>query len=285
MKQCEIIGDNWGITFQAVGASPIIPNSTRKGTDGKRVTTEIQDWHSWRDKPRLYYKFLKKFAVENPGRWVVLVDGFDTIFGGCSEEKLLEFFNRTVSAAGGEERSVVWGAENCCFPWRDSCSEYMHLTARRQAVLQEFGMKEAFEKLGDCRRCRDLDLPGYDSFCSSPPAYQHLNSGFLMGRAEHVLQSVSAWLKLYSNHSETDQLVARDLFLQHSDRPFLPFMTLDYSGALVLTVGNIPESAIPEVFSIRENGIYNLQTGLVQCFIHGAGPGKAFVAQLLRSQR
>ena len=36
MQQCEIIGDNWGITFQAVGASPVIPNSTRKGTDGKR---------------------------------------------------------------------------------------------------------------------------------------------------------------------------------------------------------------------------------------------------------
>ena len=32
------------------------------------------------------------------------------------------------------------------------------------------------------------------------------------------------------------------------------------------------------------NVIHNLQTGLVQCFIHGAGPGKAFVAQLLRSQ-
>ena len=27
------------------------------------------------------------------------------------------------------------------------------------------------------------------------------------------LQSVSAWLKLYSNHSETDQLVARGLAL------------------------------------------------------------------------
>lgn len=29
-------------------------------------------------------------------------------------------------------------------------------------------------------------------------------------------------------------------------------MTLDYSGSLVLTVGNIPETAIAEVFSIQE---------------------------------
>lgn len=40
-------------------------------------------------------------------------------------------------------------------------------------------------------------LVGYDSFCSSPPAYQHLNSGFLMGRAEHV--------PLESDHAVSDQ--------------------------------------------------------------------------------
>ena len=29
-------------------------------------------------------------------------------------------------------------------------------------------------------------------------------------------------------------------------------MTLDYSGSLVVTVGNIPETAIPEMFTVQK---------------------------------
>ncbi|CAK9006214.1 unnamed protein product [Durusdinium trenchii] len=235
-----------------------------------------EDWFSWRDKPRLYHKFLNAFAAKHPERFVALVDGFDTIFGGCSEEELLSAFNMTVSAS---DASVVWGAENCCFPWRDSCLGSKTLAPQRWSVLKQFGLKEGYEGLGDCRRCRDLDIPGYDSFCSAPPAYEHLNSGFLMGLAKDVSHVVEQWLKLYWNNSETDQLVARTTFLQTQQ---VTKMTLDYSGSLVLTVGNIPETAIAEVFSIQENVIRNHRTGAVQCFIHGAGPGKVFLAHLLQ---
>eukprot|EP00434_Breviolum_minutum_P009182 symbB.v1.2.008089.t1/scaffold503.1/size194688/4 len=40
-----------------------------------------------------------------------------------------------------------------------------------------------------------------------------------------------------------------------------PSMTLDYSGALVLTVGNIPEATISQIFRLRPNGLQNLLTG------------------------
>ena len=66
------------------------------------------------------------------------------------------------------------------------------------------------------------------------------------------------------------------------------FMTLDYSGSLVLTVGNIPETSVEQVLSVR-NGtghkagpyIHNHVTDAPQCFVHGAGPGKLFVAHVL----
>ncbi|CAJ1439453.1 unnamed protein product [Effrenium voratum] len=229
-----------------------------------------QTWHSWYDKPRLYEKFLRHFAAEQPDRMVVLVDGFDTISGGCTEEQLLAAFQRTAS-------HVVWGAESCCFPWRQDCQEFERWAGRRAAILREFGMDEAYERQGDCRRCRDLDIPGYDSFCSSPPAYQHLNSGFLMGPAKKVHNAVQLWLSLYTNRSETDQLVARSAFFLAQN------WSLDYSGSLVLTAGNIPESAVPELFDVRDGVIWNRLTGTAQCFIHGAGPGKVFLVRLLQA--
>ncbi|CAE7740059.1 unnamed protein product [Symbiodinium necroappetens] len=235
-----------------------------------------QMWNSWYDKPRLYQKYLKKFAVDFPDRIVILADGYDTIFGGCSEDQLLESFRkiRDVSQA-----KVVWGAENCCFPWSDTCNWYGNFTQRQASSLQVFGMTESYGIYGDCRRCRDLEIPGYDSFCSSPPAYQHLNSGFLMGEASHVLSAVNLWVKLYNNFNETDpdQLVASEALFNQPD-----LMTLDYSGRLVLTIGNIVETSIPRLLSIRNGTLYNHVTEAPQCFVHGAGPGKVFLAHVLK---
>jgi len=233
-----------------------------------------QMWNSWYDKPRLYQKYLKKFAVDFPGRIVILADGFDTIFGGCSDDQLLESFRKTLDVS---QAKVVWGAENCCFPWSDTCTWYRNFTQRQASSLQAFGMTESYGSYGDCRRCRDLDLPGYDSFCSSPPAYQHLNSGFLMGEAAHVLSTVNLWVKLYNNFNETDQLVAGEALFNQPD-----LMTLDYSGRLVLTIGNIPETSIPRLLSIRNGTLYNHVTEAPQCFVHGAGPGKIFLAHILK---
>ena len=58
-------------------------------------------------------------------------------------------------------------------------------------------------------------------------------------------------------------------------------MTLDYSGHLVLTVGNIPEARIPQLLSVRDETVHNHVTDAPQCFVHGAGPGKVFVAHVL----
>ena len=84
-----------------------------------------------------------------------------------------------------------------------------------------------------------------------------------------------AWLESYPDPSETDQRAARLAYFQH------PTMALDYSGCLVLTVGNIPEDQVGEIFE-GTAALWNRRTGQVQCFVHGAGPGKAFVVKLLQ---
>ncbi|CAE7200651.1 unnamed protein product [Symbiodinium sp. CCMP2456] len=206
-----------------------------------------QMWDSWYDKPRLYQKYLKKFAVDFPDRIVILADGYDTIFGGCSDDQLLASFRKILDVS---QAKVVWGAENCCFPWSDACNWYRNFTQRQASSLQAFGITESYGTYGDCRRCRDLEIPGYDSFCSSPPTYQHLNSGFLMGEASHVLSAVNLWVKLYSNFNETDpdQLVASEALFNQPD-----LMTLDYSGRLVLTIGNIALDDFDKAVSLEPN--------------------------------
>ena len=117
--------------------------------------------------------------------------------------------------------------------------------------------------------------------------------------------TVDHWATLYKNKSETDQLVASPVSAavravrlgsvldfcvgdpQHSSSGQSLFqwpelMTLDYSGHLVLTVGNIPEMMIPRLLSIRNGTLHNHVTNAPQCFVHGAGPGKTFVAHVLK---
>ena len=109
-----------------------------------------------------------------------------------------------------------------------------------------------------------------------------------MGRVEDVLpgarqvyhvclrlEAVRAWLESYRDTSETDQRTARLAYFSHAK------MALDYSGCLVLTVGNIPEHQLDEIFVVGEE-LWNRRSKQLQCFVHGAGPGKAFVVELLQ---
>lgn len=231
-------------------------------------------WTSWMLKPQLFRRHLGALALQHPDKLVILADGMDVINGGCSEEQMLGTYRAIVGASGGA--AVVFGAEHCCFPWHRSCKQYQSFTARRSAVLGAFGMNASYEMFADCRRCRDFNNPSLDAFCSNPPAYAHLNSGFLMGPAASVLTVVALWLAKYSVKTDTDQFHARNALFERPD-----LVTLDYVGGLVLNIGDFAEAALGDVLEFKAGRMFNRVTRQPQCFVHGSGRGKGFVLQLL----
>jgi len=223
-------------------------------------------WDSWALKPRLYQQHLAELVGRQPSRIVLLVDGVDMLHGGCSEKELMEAYRATVGASGGAP--VVFGAEHCCFPWRPHCDWYRNFTRRRDSVLAARGLQGPYEAFADCRRCRDLEEPLLDSHCSSPPAYQHLNSGFVMGPAASLLAVLAVWLGRYTAEKGTDQLQAHKVLFERAD-----LVTLDYAGGLVLNVGDMSDSVVDGLLDVRDGVLFNRATQRPQCFVHGAGRG------------
>lgn len=251
-------------------------NFTMLGAPGRPVLNvgAGASWSSWAAKPRLFHQHLSELAALQPGRIVILADGMDTIHGGCTEQQLLSAYHAVVGASGGAP--VVFGAEHCCFPWRSHCEWYENFTHRRDTVLAAFGTERPYEAFADCQRCRDFDEPLLDSRCSSPPAYQHLNSGFAMGPVVSLLAALSVWLGRYTAEKGTDQLQAHKVIFERPD-----LVTLDYAGGLVLNVGDMSDSVVGDLLEVKDGVLFNRRTQRPQCFVHGAGRGKGIALRLM----
>eukprot|EP00746_Dinoflagellata_sp_MGD_P123089 gnl/MRDRNA2_/MRDRNA2_57811_c0_seq1.p1 gnl/MRDRNA2_/MRDRNA2_57811_c0~~gnl/MRDRNA2_/MRDRNA2_57811_c0_seq1.p1 ORF type:complete len:289 (+),score=47.06 gnl/MRDRNA2_/MRDRNA2_57811_c0_seq1:73-939(+) len=185
-------------------------------------------------------------VADEPESLVILTDGGDVAFGGCSQQDLLDRYQTVVHASGGAQ--VVVGADHWVWPYHANItkSDYNdYFKARKAAVLAAFD---------------DHDLDLYDG-----AEYSYVNSGFIMGPLQKVLDILTCmsrkrrgWLR----EKFHDQLaLATCMFLRPQD------VAIDYSGLLVLDYNGLPKDSLVG----RNDAVYNTAYQRVQCFIHFNG--------------
>jgi len=208
-----------------------------------------------------------ELAFQHPDQLIIFTDSHDVYSGGCNESDLFTAYKSTVAANGGAP--VIMGAEFGCWPPDPVCRIYSNFTKRRDRVLNAHGFnKSIYTRVFDSRGC---------SHCQKHHLYEQLNSGWLMGPASKVHKAAELWQQYHQLlRAETDQRSARHLMFMHPD-----LIGLDYTGQLVLNMGRFNAQAVNEVFRVEQNGIFNLETGRKQCFLHGSGSrGKDILADL-----
>merc|ERR1712113_909766 len=100
---------------------------------------------------------------------------------------------------------------------------------------------------------RYADCSSTKGVCSTPPAYEHLNGGFVMGPVTEVHRVMSYIQAELPMESESEQRVMHKVLFDHPDD-----ITLDYSGSLILNLGNFAHGSIPgEVIEVAEGRVLN----------------------------
>lgn len=272
-------------TFR-LGTVPIVTIETNlkenyrvPGVQGQQTTNysintgQGEVWHKRRSKNELLLRWLRS---ADPEQLAILIDGGDVIFGGCSEADLLERYNGTVAASGGAP--LVVSAEMGCFPYQ-YLAQYDALESRKKDVLTALKRDENWiPKFADCQKSASRNA-GWGK-CSDPPSYKFLNYGFLMGPVKN-LRSMLEFIVAHPKNMTFpagDQALAMEYMFDHPEE-----VTLDYAGVLSMSMHNMKVGAndTTMLFSTGKNGhLVNRVTNTVQCFAHGNGNGKNFVASL-----
>jgi hypothetical protein len=279
----------------AVGSIEVLVVDTREastrvdvpGVEGQSASNvgAGKAWNKWWGL-QLKTKYLIDYLTgteneRNENRMVVLIDGGDVIYGGCSEKDLMEGYNlalRASTTAEGTAPKIVLGAELGSFP-KTIIHKYSGFKSRQHRALSMANISdEAYARFADCRE-------SFYGPCSEPVSMQFMNSGFYMGPAKDVLSMLHAirWFK-------NDQEGAAHFMFHHPDE-----CTLDYSGDLVLNLHNFKESKDPHdilndpdlVVHVEEEAsgrltVKNRVTGRTSCFLHGNGNGKDTVFNITR---
>eukprot|EP00929_Paragymnodinium_shiwhaense_P020795 TRINITY_DN13742_c0_g1_i2.p1 TRINITY_DN13742_c0_g1~~TRINITY_DN13742_c0_g1_i2.p1 ORF type:complete len:1203 (-),score=352.51 TRINITY_DN13742_c0_g1_i2:62-3670(-) len=178
-------------------------------------------WYGPSTKLALFQAWLRTQAKDT----IAILADDDLLSGGCSAEQVCSNYHRLVKASGGKE--VVMSAEMGLYPYTDESTKekYGDLWDQMYTTLSNLNMSlDAYQKAA---RCSHFKGPGA---CSSPPAYQYVNSGFLMGPVEKLLTVVKGARKMSrdSGHHDQGQLTAYFL-----DKP--EDIALDYAGLLSLS--------------------------------------------------
>jgi len=243
-----------------------------------------QTWNSLFTKPHLFLEWLS--AQRDPNKLVIFADGADVMFGGCTDKELLAAYHSIVAASGNVQ--VVMGAEMGLDPPPAGAYVDIHsqFEERRRAVQAAEGLQDSsYGSLASCEISRVNKAKCYvpkiaaakkgrwpcAGPCSNPPAMTFLNSGFIMGPVGELREVVSGMLRFEDLPADApfrnnwhDQGAA---ILYMAENPHK--VTLDYNGAIVLTLHQLPISA---VMWAKQNSIKNKVLGRASCFIHANGP-------------
>lgn len=234
-------------------------------------------WSGLKTKTEYFIDWLES-DTGSPDRMIVLVDGGDVVYGGCSEQDLLQRYHNIIAWSHGAppitnsthfHGLVVLGAELGAYP-PSQAAKYVPFGDRQRWVISRTASPDAYSRFADCRDTRVGP-------CSQPLAMQYLNSGFYMGPA-HAVLSMLREVKEFFN----DQQGAAEAMFKHPD-----LYTLDYLGDMVLNLHNFkaPKQGFAEPgfvveFVESQCEARNRVNGKVQCFVHGNGNGKGSVHRL-----
>jgi hypothetical protein len=201
-------------------------------------------WHGFETKVDLYIDWVRERAESGAearnGELLILVDGLDVAWGGCSLTDLVARYHTVVDASAGPK--VVVGADNQIWPPADW--NYLPFKKRREKVQATFGLSA-------------------DNF--NPAPYRYANSGFLMGPATELLRVLKCVKAEGVSKGATwldDQYGLTSCLMHHAD-----WITIDYSSSLSLQLADMSL----EVAEHRDGHVHNNAAGVTQCFIHGNG--------------
>jgi len=210
-------------------------------------------WHGFITKVQLYHDFVKQQVAASSSKLLILADGSDLAFGGCSKEELLLRYQQTVAASGGAE--VICGADSAIWPkhtkWHSEGPEindtwrYGRFQGRMTDMLKALGMEG--------------ESNPYSAYMWRGPP-QYVNSGFLMGPASVLLKILDCMLRRGGKGRDFDDQLALAECMFH--RP--ESVAIDYGGSLVLTLQGFHKKV-----AMGHGGIFlNRVIAKAQCFLH-----------------
>jgi len=212
-----------------------------------------RSWHGFITKVQLYHAFVKLQAAASPSKLIILADGGDLAFGGCSSKELLMRYQQTVAASGGAE--VICGADSAIWPkhtkWHPEGPEvndtwrYNRFEARMADMLAVAGLGGQPNP--------------YEAFMWRGPP-QYVNSGFIMGPAAALLKILDCMLKYGGEGRDFDDQLALTECMFH--RP--ESLAIDYGGSLVLTLQGFNKNIAKGHGGI----VLNRVLAKSQCFLH-----------------
>jgi len=212
-----------------------------------------EPWHGFITKVQLYHDFVKQQTAASPFKLVIIADGGDLAFGGCSRKELLARYQQTVAASGGAD--VICGADSAIWPehtqWHpegptvNDTWRYDRFQGRMTNVLTAVGLG-----------AKPNPYAAY--MWRDPP--QYVNSGFIMGPAFSLLKILDCMLKRGGEGADFDDQLALTECMFH--RP--ESVAIDYSSSLVLTLQGFRRDV-----AMGHGGIvFNRVIAKSQCFLH-----------------
>mmetsp|Transcript_27213 Transcript_27213/g.71850 ORF Transcript_27213/g.71850 Transcript_27213/m.71850 type:complete len:699 (+) Transcript_27213:93-2189(+) len=226
-----------------------------------------QPWDGFGSKVDGYIAWLTEQQKTSPQEIVILLDGGDIAFGGCSNEELLSRYHKVVKASNGAQ--VVAGAETEIYPEAlKNAARYQALEERRRNVLSAFDTDAGAYTVAVTPEAHQRHVSEHP--WSENIEYAYLNSGFLMGPVSAllgVLQCVRniapGWWDAPWGSTYDDQLALTECMLHDPS-----MITIDYSGTIVFSTWGINQDTL----QVTEAGnVRNKVLGRDQCFLHFNG--------------
>jgi len=224
-------------------------------------------WAGWDGRAKRYADELREYFKHDIHQVVIVADGGDVLFGGCSDLELLSYYHAVVKASNGSK--VVFGAQIREYPKiKAPFNHYNDSTLRRRAlaVQREFGLDDKpYIRFINKAACND-------SFNPYSVHNDRLNAGFVIGPAGLIADMYDGLLALPDEEAMSrpnywnDQMAAANYMFHNAD-----LVTLDYSTAITVQLGGARD--VQDMLEIRDGKLHNTVTGKVQCFVNGNGDG------------
>jgi hypothetical protein len=209
------------------------------------------EWHGFRTKVEEYLKLATRLVEEGSQELLIVCDGTDMFFGGCSDEDMYLRYDKVSLATGAP---VIAGAENFQYP--QAVFPYETMDSRRQDVMSLFDMGPG-----------SYDMDGHN--------YRHANSGWMIGPPDKLKEVLECMLEMGNGNfagtpnkgdpSYDDQHGLHACMFAHPD-----LIALDYSGLLVTNMAGFPWNGDNTILR-KVDGVVKNAAGpewLTQCFIH-----------------
>lgn len=269
-----------------------------------------KSWDNLFTKPKIFLPWLQ--SREDPEEIVVFADGADVMYGGCSDEELLDLYRRVVAVSGGAR--VLMGAEMGLDPppLGAMTDPFRQFETRRHDVQGALSLTdESYGGVANCEISRKKPEQCYTPTlleaqaghwpcagpCSFPPSLTYLNSGFIIGPVRDLIGVIEGMLK-YENVDDISHKVSHGspffmyklppnmnkvanvektgVYNWHDQGAATMYMAEHPDKLSIDYTGslvlNLHQLPLKDILDVHPDALTNKVTGRVTCFLHANGP-------------